>query len=177
MSKAPLYNKYPNQYLPQAAYLEIDFDRETVECDWDTEIGGGIPANVWDGRAWRTKVSPFLSQPQVDELVSEVEEAMTDLWDEYDDEYSPKLQAYLDKLEQKCEEINGEIVFYGDIIEYFDGAKNIIGEFGISIETSRGQLEEIAGKIEKELDNDVVIEQDIFDSLLNISYELNPEDD
>ena len=59
-SVAPLYEVYPQQLQPQSAYLEFDpaADELALEADYSGEIGGGVPANVWDGLIQRFSVSP-----------------------------------------------------------------------------------------------------------------------
>ena len=72
-SVAPLYEVYPQQLQPQSAYLEFDpaADELALEADYSGEIGGGVPANVWDGLIQRFSVSPCVLRSEIEALADD----------------------------------------------------------------------------------------------------------
>lgn len=52
---APLFYRYPRQTAPQPAYVQLD-EAGDVTAGHSGEIGGGVPAHVWHGRALRWSV-------------------------------------------------------------------------------------------------------------------------
>ncbi|MFW6312573.1 MAG: hypothetical protein ACOC2N_01650, partial [Spirochaetota bacterium] len=57
---APLYHQYDGQTTPQPAYLELTEDGEAW-VDYSPEIGGAVPARVYDGRDQRWAIPNTLS--------------------------------------------------------------------------------------------------------------------
>ena len=70
---APLYKIYPQQYQAQPAYLEFDpeADALALEADYSGEIGGGVPANVWNGLIQRFSVSPCVLRSEIEALAGD----------------------------------------------------------------------------------------------------------
>lgn len=66
----PLYKRYPAELSPQQAYLEFDPDSEelALEADYSGEIGGGVPANVWNSLRIRFGISPFVLRSEIEGL-------------------------------------------------------------------------------------------------------------
>lgn len=66
----PLFCHYPGQDQPQPCHLAIDLETGEVSCDYNPEIGGGIPARVYHAQIlWFT--IPNLSGPHANQLLDE----------------------------------------------------------------------------------------------------------
>ncbi len=57
---APLYHRFPGETNPQAAYIEIDPQAQTLVALYDGEVGGAVPMAVWHHRVLRFRVAPTL---------------------------------------------------------------------------------------------------------------------
>lgn len=68
----PLHHQYPRQHAPQAAYLEIDTQRQSARWDWNAEVGGAVPAAVWHGLTIRVAVSADVTASALDQLTARV---------------------------------------------------------------------------------------------------------
>jgi hypothetical protein len=69
-TRRPLLHRYPQQSSPQPAYLRLT-DDGSVDVDWDSEIGGGVPADVWDRRTFRWYFGdPSLTRDEIDILLA-----------------------------------------------------------------------------------------------------------
>jgi len=57
----PVYFQYDQQSAPQNAYLEITWKEDgeaEVTADYTSEIGGGIPSDVWHNQVTRLSIMP-----------------------------------------------------------------------------------------------------------------------
>lgn len=72
VDETPIYYRYAWQGECQDAYIEIDIEDETIDADWDGQIGGGSPQRVWHGIARRYSVSPWMSKDDVKALIEEI---------------------------------------------------------------------------------------------------------
>ena len=68
-SRAPLWHRYPGQFQPQWAYLEISPEEPFVSLDTTGEIGNAVPMAVWHNRVLRVDVPANLSWDEIDRLV------------------------------------------------------------------------------------------------------------
>lgn len=57
---APLFEHFDGQCQPQPAYLELDPPEKDepiiLSAEYDGNIGGGMPVNVWEGEVYRLEV-------------------------------------------------------------------------------------------------------------------------
>ncbi len=75
----PLYEKYMCQYKPQDAYVQI-YDDGDIEYASDSEIGGGLPADVVHKVHVRIYgISPYLSRHGVHQLHNEIKDRLDDI--------------------------------------------------------------------------------------------------
>lgn len=70
---APLFKVYPQQLQPQPAYLEFDpeADELALVADYSGEIGGAVPANVWNGLIQRFDISPRVLRSEIETLADD----------------------------------------------------------------------------------------------------------
>lgn len=54
----PVWHRYPRQTSVQPAYLELDCEAERLTADWDGEIGGARPMDVYHGHTRRYPIDP-----------------------------------------------------------------------------------------------------------------------
>jgi hypothetical protein len=64
-----LYKIYPGQTDPQPAFVAIRLEDGNVSYDWDGEIGGAVPADVWHGRVQRLPLDPAVDTEALDRLL------------------------------------------------------------------------------------------------------------
>lgn len=69
--KDNLLHVYQNQTDRQPCYVELDCDDELLLADYDAEIGGAVPTEVWHGRARRYAI-PLLMTGTVNALLDEL---------------------------------------------------------------------------------------------------------
>jgi len=84
----PLHCHYDGQINPQKAYISLDLRDGEVTADYDGEIGGGIPSDVFNGHVLRWEIRDEFT---ADEIYSILEENL---------EY---FQYILDKAEDSTE--------------------------------------------------------------------------
>lgn len=66
-----LYKKYPGEFEPQPAFVEIDLEKEEVRYDYNP--GSGVPLNVFHGRAIWLKVDARVNTEALDKLLESQE--------------------------------------------------------------------------------------------------------
>jgi len=83
------YCKYPGQFWPQPAYVQLTEEGE-VSCDHSGEVGNGVPAYVYHGRTRRYPVSPathalklakWLKLPEQVALLERIHNGLDVNWD------------------------------------------------------------------------------------------------
>lgn len=73
-NETPLYRRYVGQVNPQSAFIEIDLEKETIDADWNGEIGNAIPLDVYNDIILRFSVSPYLSLEDLKKLFDEIKD-------------------------------------------------------------------------------------------------------
>jgi hypothetical protein len=68
----PLFHRYPGQYQPQAAFIELDLESGDLSAQWNAEIGNPIPPRVRHRCALRWSVPIYLSGDEVNALLEEI---------------------------------------------------------------------------------------------------------
>jgi len=68
---AELYHRYPRQSEPQPTFLFLNPGAQVLGVDWDGEVGGAVPADVWHGRIRRYRI-PCLTSARVNGLLEQV---------------------------------------------------------------------------------------------------------
>ena len=68
----PLFRRYPTQFQPQPAYLELD-ETGRAALGISDIIGTGVPEAVWHQRTLRFHVSPYLSRAACERLLEDPE--------------------------------------------------------------------------------------------------------
>lgn len=70
--KYPLYHRYPRQNDCQGAYIELDLKDKSLNADWNGEIGNAIPFSVYYGHCRRYGVSPYMTEKETNDLMTEL---------------------------------------------------------------------------------------------------------
>lgn len=70
-SKFPVYCKYPGQYEPQSAYIELNLENSTVYATYSSEIGCGVSSDVFNNITLRFSISCYLSNEQISDLIND----------------------------------------------------------------------------------------------------------
>jgi len=66
-----IFELYAGQGMPQPCHIEIDWQRETISADYNPEIGGGVPADVWDNRRTWIRI-PLLRHQAINEIMEAI---------------------------------------------------------------------------------------------------------
>lgn len=113
----PLYKKYPLQYQPQDAYLEIDKNGD-VSVDYSYDIGNSIPMDVFNGSRLWFYLNPYLSEMEISRLVAKVKPLAAELhevapidWDERCNKTrtkSPRFYEIVNNIEKICDSFWGD---------------------------------------------------------------------
>ena len=68
-----LFCQYPGQTRPQAAYVTLD-EHGTITADYTGDVGNSFtPQSVWDGRAYRFRVSSYVNAALLVEWLEGIE--------------------------------------------------------------------------------------------------------
>lgn len=110
-----LYFKYPNQTTPQPTYIELRDG--ALFADVDTEIGGGVPSDVWHGSVRRWKLpSVYLTHEAICGLMDEIYPLVQRIWDDLSIDWDGS--NWVGRLSDEGDSIEIELV---DQIEKFSG--------------------------------------------------------
>lgn len=66
---APVYLRYPTQYKPQDAFIQIDLRTDEVLADYNPEISNAVPATVWEGKVRRIPIPAQISGKALREIM------------------------------------------------------------------------------------------------------------
>lgn len=106
----PLYNVFPRQTTPQPAYLYVYGDG-TVECDYQHNIGNAVSPNIWHGIDLRFRVSEYLGNQDISDLIEEIKPLVDELLSEsviawngsnHTREFSQRGEQIRHEIEQIC---------------------------------------------------------------------------
>jgi len=144
MAKANLYHIYPGQTDPQPAFVAIDLETGKVGYDWDGEVGGAVPAEVWHGRVLRLHLDPAVDTEALDKLLeseawnSHLRALLEDsdiVWDGSNrvGQLGPEAKAALEAMQTLLDELPTVEVWQAEdwlrgVIGYRDGLNYIDGE-------------------------------------------------
>ena len=79
----PVHHHYAGQIDLQPAYVEMDEDG-AVTLDVDSEIGSGMPVNVWTNRTLRWRVDARLTALELRTLLDEIKPLLQEIHDGQD---------------------------------------------------------------------------------------------
>jgi hypothetical protein len=114
--EAKLYKIYPGQTDPQPAFVAIRLEDGNVSYDWDGEIGGAVPAEVWYGRVQRLGLDPAVDTEALDRLLeseawkSHLQAVLEDseiVWDgsNHVGQLGPQAAAALEAMQELLDEL------------------------------------------------------------------------
>ena len=75
---APLFSQYPMQSQPQRAFIEVHWEERTITADWSGEVGNGLPAYVWEGKADRYSVPAAVNEAELISAMNKIAEMIGD---------------------------------------------------------------------------------------------------
>ncbi len=67
----PLYCKYPDQFQPQPAYIELNLQDSTVYATYLSKMNCGVSSDVYDNITLRFNISCYLSNKQISDLIND----------------------------------------------------------------------------------------------------------
>lgn len=171
---APLYCRYRGQCNAQGAYIELDPEGTpiTLEAEYDPEIGNAVPMRIWHDRAFRIRVSPFLTGDQIADLLEdedfqalarEVATGFECHWDgsNHVGSLDDDARDALEEMRRIAENIEGAlgVIEAGDYVQTAADAQ-------ITAETTDAQIAKMAEQFEADAKaENVIIEGDLEDHL------------
>lgn len=67
----PVYAHFAGQYLPQPAYLELDIRDGSLDADYSSEIGNGVPGAVWHNLILRFKLAAYTTAGEIEKIIND----------------------------------------------------------------------------------------------------------
>jgi hypothetical protein len=104
---------YPGQCRAQPCYIELDCEDHTLQSDYSSEIGNGLPGYVWHNRAIRFSI-PALTADAANDLMQEISDRCQKILDGYDcvwngsnhvGTYSDAAQKIIDSLHYEMDNL------------------------------------------------------------------------
>lgn len=155
---APLHHQYPGECSAQPAYLELDEDGN-VSADWDGEIGGGTPMNVWHGRTLRwtlpdsltgDAIADFVAREDVAALLARIHDGHSVEWDGSNnvgrlDDDAREAQDNLEQLIQSNPFNESDFAWVMTAREWAFNAQNVAEVWPDPAETLDAVAERVAG--------------------------------
>ena len=83
VTRFPVYCKYDGQFNPQPAFISLDLRNGSVDADYSGEIGGGLPADVWNKKVLRFNINPMTHKDEIETLINSYSEEFTKLVELY----------------------------------------------------------------------------------------------
>lgn len=66
----PVYAHFAGQYMPQPAYLELDIRDGSLDADYSSEIGNGVPGAVWHNLILRFKLAAYTTAGEIENIIN-----------------------------------------------------------------------------------------------------------
>lgn len=166
---APLYHKYPREFNPQPAYIEMDEDGE-VRADYSGEIGNAVPMYVWHRRTLRWRIdaaangdslADFLESDEARALLERIHAGHEVDWDgnNHSGSLDDDAQAASDELDSILEE-DWQRPY--DTTEVWDAA-NWLGDLQIDQLIEQG-IDGYAAAAESNLDHNQSVDGDLAEA-------------
>jgi len=151
----PLYHVYPGQTAPQGAYVELDCEAACLSADWDPQIGGAVPFDVWHGHQRRFPVSADLAAGEINRLMdaitpraARVVAGYESVWDgsNHVARYAEDAAEADDAIAETCREAEAASGGVWDAANWLGSCS--ADEYGIAASTTAERLVEIAAAID-----------------------------
>lgn len=107
---------YPRQCQPQPCYIELDCEDDTLQTDYSSEIGNGVPGYVWHNRAIRFGI-PALTADAANDLMQDISDRCQKILDGYNCVWdgSNHVGTYTDAAQEIIDALHHELNdFYTD---------------------------------------------------------------
>ena len=186
--RAPLFYRYPGQINPQPGRITIDPEAESIEADYNGEIGNGVSFREWHRRVLTLSVTPYVKGAAIADLLESDEfqaSARTVIdghaveWDGHNHvgRLTDAGESSLEHLQEMLDGLSeSDLAQVWDVSEWLDastyrdltGAREwvSVGEHRITAATTDEQIAEIAEKLEAESDvEDVELIGDVEECL------------
>lgn len=172
---APLYSKYPREFKPQPAYIEMTEDGD-VSADYSGEIGDAIPMYVWNKRTLRWNILPsangdsladWLESAEISALLERIHDGHTVDWNgsNYTGHLDDDAQAASDELDRI---LNGSWALPYDTTEVWDAKEWLAEGFDIDQVIEEG-IAGYAATAEDYLDNNQAIDGNLEDATVSLA--------
>lgn len=154
-----LHCHYDGQTEPQDVYLELRCDDSQLRCDYNAEIGGGVPFTVWHGRTLRFRfalcptaagANEFMADDEVKALCGRILAGYESRYDgnNYVGNYTDDAKDAQDELQELIDDYDGLAVEEYDAADWLHDCDS--EELGITANTTDDELSAIADKLDDE---------------------------
>lgn len=183
-----LFHRYPGEQQEQDCFLALDLETGRLECDWNGEIGNGVPMSVHHRRALRWTI-PTLTDVSANELMDKVAPLAQRILDgssvEWDGNNNVgRLNADAEDADDEIRDITegwGEepdLVHSWSAFDWYSEGDDPAPELGLTADTTDGQLYDIEKKAEADINataEGVVVVHDLREYLESRRNEMRTE--
>lgn len=175
---APLYHKYERQSSAQPAFISLDLEDQELRADWNSEIGNGIPMDVYLGHTRRFRIPSDLSKTAINNLLDEIKplaekvlSGYESYWDgnNHQARLNDVAEEALEAIERVCEDMeysHDDRVQTYDVEEWFEHENGHISnmiEDGMSVDDIAETLwkesqDEAGSNISLDFDKDDIVD-------------------
>jgi hypothetical protein len=169
-NKTELYCRYGDQTNPQGVLIELDCESGVLRAMYNPEIGNAVPCDVWHGRSLRYTIPCYTASAANDLLASlvplaqRVLDGYTSEWDGSNNvgKLAADAQAASEQISAICEP---EPYAEGNTVNVCDADDWLAGigddddqrrEYKITATTTDPELDDIAERIARESDCDII---------------------
>lgn len=176
-----LYCHYRGQPEVQPCFIELDLEEGTLSADYDGEIGGAVPFNVWHRRAIRWEI-PLMTAEAVNGLMEVVLPLAQRVFDggeiEWDGRnhvgvYDADAEEAIEEIERICADAESDLEVW-EASEWLSAAED---ELGVTADSTDEELVALAEGLESEALDEGVILEDTLDYLSRLRDRLIDEAD
>jgi hypothetical protein len=179
--KLALYCHYRGQTNVQPCFIELDLEDGKLSADYDGEIGGAVPFNVWHRRALRWEV-PLMTADAVNGLMEAILPLAQRIFDgaeiEWDGSnlvgvYDADADAAIEEIERICATAESDLEVW-EASEWLGAAED---ELGVTADMDDDALDDLAEEIwDNALDEGILLE-DTLDYLRRVRNALREEEE
>ena len=117
-TRFPVYCKYDGEINPQTAFISLDLRNGSVDADYSGEIGGGLPADVWNREVLRFSINPMTHRDDIETLINSHSEDFTKLLELYQSEEFEQISELDSDLNEKIFQDGIENYMIDDVAEW-----------------------------------------------------------
>lgn len=159
---APLYDRYPMQNRPQAAFIELTEDG-VVSAEIDGEPGNAVPMDVHNGRTLRWYISPYHPVESLDRLIENVLESLQTVYENWSIDFDGS--NMVGRLNETGRDVSNEI---DKTIERLEDTHSLFAVVNL-LDAIEAEVDEIIQEYRDASDKDAYVQKLVHDVEHNMS--------